>query len=116
MGEKKMSWRAIRLEVIRRANSMCELCGKSDVLLDAHHKTPRRLGGNDSLNNLMAVCQECHPLVESWNRFDNPELPTKMIKVQDKTHQELDKLGVRGETFDAIINKCIKSYKKEHGL
>jgi hypothetical protein len=35
------------------------------------------------------------------------------ITISRKTHDELDSIGVRGETFDAIIQKCIAAYKKQ---
>ena len=37
----------------------------------------------------------------------------KMIKVKDETHAELNRLGVRGESFDAIIQRLIRSYKEK---
>jgi predicted CopG family antitoxin len=36
----------------------------------------------------------------------------KNISISDETHAELNKLGVRGESFDDIIKKCIKAYKE----
>ncbi|CAN5376264.1 hypothetical protein BH18THE2_BH18THE2_25000 [soil metagenome] len=35
----------------------------------------------------------------------------KNISISDETHAELNKLGVRGESFDDIIRKCIEAYK-----
>ena len=37
----------------------------------------------------------------------------KTIKVSDETHEALRKLGIKGETFDEIIQKLIKQYKEE---
>jgi hypothetical protein len=36
----------------------------------------------------------------------------KTISISAKTHRELDSIGLRGETFDDIIQKCIREYKK----
>jgi hypothetical protein len=36
----------------------------------------------------------------------------KNISIDEKTHHELAKLGVYGETMDDIIKKCIEAYKK----
>lgn len=36
----------------------------------------------------------------------------KNISISDETHAELNKLGVRGESFDDIIKKCIKAFKE----
>jgi hypothetical protein len=39
-----------------------------------------------------------------------------MVKLKDETHAELDKIGLRGESFDEIIKKCIDAYKKLNKL
>jgi predicted CopG family antitoxin len=36
----------------------------------------------------------------------------KNISISDATHAELNKLGVRGESFDDIIRRLIKHYKE----
>jgi 5-methylcytosine-specific restriction endonuclease McrA len=41
----------------------CVHCGADDDLV-AHHKLPRRYGGQDLLENLAPVCRSCHPRVE----------------------------------------------------
>jgi predicted CopG family antitoxin len=38
----------------------------------------------------------------------------KNISISSETHAELNKIGVRGESFDDIIRKCIEAYKKVH--
>jgi len=35
----------------------------------------------------------------------------KIIKIEDKTHEELCKCGVKGETFDTIVKRLIKNVK-----
>jgi len=35
------------------------------------------------------------------------------ITISRKTHEDLDGIGLRGETFDDIIQKCIQAYKRE---
>jgi hypothetical protein len=36
----------------------------------------------------------------------------KIIKVSPETHKELQKLGMKGETFDDVIKKLIKEHKE----
>ena len=39
----------------------CEICGSRSV--DIHHLTPKGMGGSktkDNIENLIAVCRECH--------------------------------------------------------
>jgi predicted CopG family antitoxin len=38
----------------------------------------------------------------------------KTIKVDDKVHAELTKLGKWGEPMSDIVTKCIEAYKRVH--
>ena len=57
------SWPTIRKQVLERDGYKCTQCGAAEELhnrLHAHHITPRSEGGPDDLENLTALCQECH--------------------------------------------------------
>jgi len=56
-------WRKLRLVVIKRDNYKCANCGSS-INLCVHHIVPVRNGGKDTLDNLVTVCNICHPTVE----------------------------------------------------
>ena len=56
-------------EVLYRANGYCENCGKlapfirrtdNTPYLEVHHKQPLAQGGEDSINNAVALCPNCH--------------------------------------------------------
>ena len=56
-------------EVLYRANGYCENCGKfapfnrridNTPYLEVHHKQPLSKGGEDSINNAVALCPNCH--------------------------------------------------------
>ena len=53
---------SIRYEVLKRANSRCELCGISmnERALEVDHIEPLNLGGENSLNNYQALCYVCN--------------------------------------------------------
>ena len=36
----------------------------------------------------------------------------KTLKIKEKTHKRLIKIGRKGETFDTIINKLLDRYRK----
>ena len=38
----------------------------------------------------------------------------KTVRISDELHQELNKIGLRGESFEVIIWKCLGAYKKVH--
>ena len=39
----------------------------------------------------------------------------KTIKLSEETHSELNSVGFRGESFDAIVARLIKFYKDKGG-
>lgn len=66
------SLQAVRNYVILRANGHCQLCGleapfnlpDGQPYLEVHHVIPFRDGGDDSPNNLVALCPNCHRKIE----------------------------------------------------
>ena len=53
----------LRHIVLRRDNYTCQECGKINGTV--HHKVPRKDGGQDSMDNLVTVCNGgCHKKAE----------------------------------------------------
>jgi 5-methylcytosine-specific restriction protein A len=50
-------WRKLRLMYLR-AHPLCETCGDPAIIAD--HIIPKAAGGEDSWENLQALCQTCH--------------------------------------------------------
>lgn len=50
----------LRIATLVRDNYTCKMCGAKNTKLEAHHITPRRYSGNDSINNLITLCAKCH--------------------------------------------------------
>jgi hypothetical protein len=55
------SWPSLAAMVT--AGASCVHCGAEEDLV-AHHKLPRRYGGQDLPENLEPVCRGCHPRIE----------------------------------------------------
>lgn len=53
-------WSEIRDQVIIVAKSKCESCGSNHGILNVHHKTYERIGGNEKLEDLQVLCFSCH--------------------------------------------------------
>lgn len=49
-----------RYFVFARDNYTCQVCGKKDKVLQTHHIVYKSNGGTDRVNNLIAVCTDCH--------------------------------------------------------
>lgn len=50
----------LRVATLMRDRYICQECGKKDCRLEAHHVMPRRVGGSDSIHNLITLCSRCH--------------------------------------------------------
>jgi 5-methylcytosine-specific restriction protein A len=69
-------WRKLREIVIRRDQGICQSCGQEGKHVD--HIIPRRLGGDDSMNNLQLLCEGCN-LRKGGRLFESPKIPTTLL-------------------------------------
>lgn len=69
----------LRIATLIRDNYTCQKCGKKDCRLEAHHITPKKLGGNDSIYNLITLCNKCHDKIKGKEELSIKEL-YKIIK------------------------------------
>lgn len=66
-------WSKIRLEAIKRANRLCEVCkaqGRLRAGNEVHHIVKVANGNNNTyydLDNLICVCTRCHRAIEGVN-------------------------------------------------
>ena len=51
-------WTKIKQRILRRDGFICQYCGQEADTVD--HVVPRRLGGNDVDDNLVASCRKCN--------------------------------------------------------
>lgn len=107
-----MSWQKLRQDVLNRDDCKCRRCGIETINLEIHHIQPRKLGGIDSLDNLISLCHKCHTAIEPRNI--GSENLVKTIKISEETHAELNSIGVRGESFENIVKRLIKFYKENN--
>ncbi len=52
-------WRSRRNRALLMAGNRCQLCGKSNLRLDAHHNSYQRRG-EELLEDLVVLCCNCH--------------------------------------------------------
>ena len=65
-------WRRIRSRVLTRDQHTCQRCGLEATHVD--HIIPRRLGGDDSMDNLQALCKQCN-LSKGGGFFESVRTP-----------------------------------------
>jgi 5-methylcytosine-specific restriction endonuclease McrA len=63
---RKASWLRARAAALQRDGHTCQRCGATmrTATLHVHHIVPRRDGGVTTLENLLTLCEQCHPIVE----------------------------------------------------
>jgi hypothetical protein len=63
---RKASWLRARAATLQRDGHTCRRCGatKHTVTLHVHHVLPRSEGGLTTLDNLLTLSEQCHPIVE----------------------------------------------------
>jgi 5-methylcytosine-specific restriction endonuclease McrA len=65
-------WNKIRLDILKRDNYTCQLCGKiGDSRLHIHHIEKKNQNGPDTEDNLITVCPSCHPKAD--HNLYNPD-------------------------------------------
>jgi len=53
----------VKAAVLNRDNYSCQICGAMNTRLEVHHIKFRSQGGSDSMDNLVALCSDCHSKV-----------------------------------------------------
>ena len=86
-------WRKIRQLVINR-DGCCQRCGTEDNL-SVDHIVPRKLGGNDSLDNLEVLCASCNSS-KGGRFFESHKTPPTLHgsfypKNESSSHYRLEK-------------------------
>lgn len=83
------AWKEIKAAV-RERDRVCRECGRTPEengrALDVHHLDPFRFSGDNSMDNLVALCRSCHMRADDHGRAGSakfvrgpapPKLPTK---------------------------------------
>lgn len=96
--------RTSKVQRVRRFGTCQGWCnGKTHAISDltTHHKLPRRLGGSDSYENLVSLCQNCHYYTEGILKELQSDGCVRMPNIQ-----EFHKIVRR-------IHKSVRKYNKE---
>lgn len=57
-------WNRIRHQIYKRDDWTCQVCGKINCKVIAHHIIPYRISQDDSFENLLTVCTTCYSKAE----------------------------------------------------
>jgi hypothetical protein len=70
-------------KLIRRDGSRCSVCGATNMPLQVHHRVPLSEGGNDSLDNLVLVCQKCHMSREGLREYEFEDYILRLVTLNE---------------------------------
>lgn len=127
-GEREIIDPAIRKAVMSRDNNTCQCClrGGPDYvdILDLHHIVEVYLGGEDSVENSVALCLNCHKQVHlfAFNKLHIPpsksgnELEAEvksLIAQQNAKNAKEGKPNLSSSEEDEIRQQYLATYKEE---
>lgn len=75
-------------KIIKRAGLKCSMCNWDETSLDIHHIVERKNGGTNDMNNLIAVCPNCHRKAHE-KKYTKEQLKERTL---DKTLVEWENL------------------------
>lgn len=68
-------------KILYRSNKGCAICGWNKAICDVHHIIPRKNGGDNSNDNLIVLCPNCHREIHSgMSNYTIEDLQNKSIK------------------------------------
>ena len=68
-----------RKAVYKRDGFQCAICGGGRTL-QIHHYIPRGKGGNDTMMNLITLCDCCHAMAHGYNLIGYEDLTQEGIE------------------------------------
>ena len=93
----------LRKATILRDRCQCQMCGKKNCRLEAHHIMPRRMNGANTIGNLITLCSECHSNITGHETEFAEQLYSKIgkkknnIGLQYASHVMIGKTWLREE-------------------
>lgn len=106
-------WYEFRKKVYKRANRRCQLCGKTEIQLQAHHS--RYIYGKKpweyDLSDLIALCKPCHSKAAHGvgsQELDHAKSQTEQLRYQlDVTEFEMEQLRDQIHFSESIYKQFI---------
>ena len=102
-----------RKEILERDGKKCRLCGREEYL-EVHHITPKIIGGEETEENMITLCQYCHGFMHCnpMTKYGRGELiKESMIKKEGK--QVISKYGKRWGRKPLKVERSIIALHKQ---
>lgn len=83
-----LNWKELREIVLDKYGYCCSICGNSGDV-DIHHKIPIKDGGTNEIENLIAVCRNCHEKLHHFKLKEEKDYPSddygQKVKKENKS-------------------------------
>ncbi len=105
---KKTVPAAVKFEVLNRQQNKCAICRRSLKVPEFDHIIPAAFGGGNDVNNIQALCPECHRIKTKFDRLllrrkDKLSLPKKKVIIKTLEKGWLY-IGEQPYSLDAVPN------------
>jgi len=111
---KSKTWREIRAKVIKNAGGKCEICGSRKRLV-VHHMTYRDGLGNEKIENLKCLCEDCHNV--KYHNGSPRGLPRKERQKRKKERKRMRKERERRWNWvrrqESVFHGQVHTYSQE---
>ena len=119
-------WAEKRKQILSRANGRCESCGViviTNSMLDVHHLAYDRVGGDERMDDLKALCYSCHKKADR-QRDEQTDERRKNNYYQSRLNGFASRKYGDGWSYDhdeqeveiEFITFLYKKYCEEYGL
>lgn len=109
------NWKKIKA-LVRERDEVCRQCGKTPAengrALDVHHLNPFRFSGDNSLENLIALCRSCHMRADDHGRAGSARfLKTPRVKLPSRREiRALEQRARAGHTRDRRESNKLRAF------
>ena len=90
--------------VYERQNGKCLICNKENIN-HYHHVVPRHLGGSESIDNRVGLCEECHKKVHT-----DADCKAKLKTKQEGLLKKFHALSVMNQIMPFLLEELVKKY------
>ena len=105
-----VGWRTIK-EIVRKRDGSCRRCGKTPAengrALDVHHLEPFRFSGDNSPENLIALCRSCHMRADDHGRRGHARFLRKQGILKPPTKRDLRRSEARRRKIETMRSRAM---------
>jgi hypothetical protein len=87
---------------------LCEVEESEEILFHKHHIKQRKEGGDDSKENLIDICNDCHYAIHHPERIDGE------LKGLESDYKEMIRVNIFADGYGVVPNRILRDNKISH--